>query len=80
MRKNNFTLAIFLLIGLLVGMITGHLLSGMESLAFLTKATNIVWEPSADLQVIKYDLHVVVKLNLISVLGMIGAFWLYRRM
>jgi hypothetical protein len=38
------------------------------------------WHPKADLKILKYDLYFQVKLNLISIIGAIGAIWIYRRM
>lgn len=79
LRKNNFILVIFLLIGLLAGSIIGDLLNNVEALSFLTKSSDITWEPRADLSFLKYDLYFQVKLNLISILGLVAAFWIYRK-
>jgi hypothetical protein len=80
MKKNNLTLVIFLIIGLIAGTIVGHLLEPVKEISFLTKSTDISWQPKADLQVLKYDLRFQVKLNLVSILGLIGAFWIYRKL
>jgi len=80
MKKNNFTLIVFLVVGLLAGSIVGQLLADVAWLAFLTRSTEILWEPKADLQVIRYDLKFAVTLNLASVLGLAGSFWIYRKM
>lgn len=79
MKKNNFMLIVFLFVGLLTGSIAAHLLSSVEALSFLTKSSQISWEPKADLDIVKYDLSIQVKLNLASLLGLIAAFWLYRK-
>ena len=79
MKKNNFTLIIFLILGLLAGTIVGEMLSSVEGIAFLTKSLELSWEPSADFNIIKYDLSLQLKLNLVSVLGAIGAYWLFRK-
>lgn len=80
MRKNNFILVIFLFLGLLTGSIIAELLLPVPALAFLTKSTNITWEPSADLNFLKYDFYFQVKLNLMNILGLIAAFWIYRKL
>jgi hypothetical protein len=80
MKKNNLTLIIVLLAGLIVGTILAELVSGVPALQFLAKSAEIRWEPKADLQVLQYDVRIAVKLNLASVLGLAGAFWLYRKM
>lgn len=80
MKKNNWTLVIVLLAGLLLGSVLAELLSGAAALSFLTKSAEIRWEPKADLQVLQYDLKFTVKLNLASIIGMALAVWLYRKM
>ncbi|WP_243767241.1 DUF4321 domain-containing protein [Paenibacillus agricola] len=69
-----------LIIGLVAGSLVGQLLVSVPALSFLTKSVNLSWEPKADLLVIKYDLQFQMKLNLISLLGLIAAFWVYRKM
>lgn len=80
MKKTNLTLIIFIVLGLLAGTIIAELLTPVPSLAFLTKSAQMEWHPKADLKIFKYDLYLQVKLNLISVIGAIGAIWIYRRM
>lgn len=80
MKKNTLTLILFIILGLLAGSIISQLLSSVEEVAFLTKSTDIEWQPKADLQILKYDLYFQVKLNLISLLGLIGAIWIYRKL
>ena len=80
MKKNALTLVVFLVAGLLLGSILGDLLSGVNGLAFLTKTSQITWKPAADLNVIRYDVTLEVKLNLISIIGLVAAFWLYRKL
>ncbi|MNH98488.1 hypothetical protein D3C73_512100 [compost metagenome] len=80
MKKSNLTLFIFLVIGLITGVIVGQLLASVPALSFLTKSVEIKWEPKADLQVLKYDILILIKLNLCSILGLVGAFLIYRKM
>lgn len=79
MKKNVFTLCLFLLLGLLTGTIVAQLLGPVEWLSFLTRSAQIKWEPRADLAVIQYDIHLVIRLNLISILGIVCAIWIYRK-
>ncbi|WP_202080231.1 DUF4321 domain-containing protein [Caldalkalibacillus salinus] len=78
MPKNTIVLLILLVIGLLFGSIIGELLSPW--LPFLGQAQAITWEPKADLDILKYDLFVQVKLNLASVLGLALAIYLFRKL
>lgn len=80
MKKGSFTLIIFLIIGLITGIIVGQLLASVPALSFLTKSVSITWDPEADLQVVQYKIHLVVRLNLCSILGLVGAFLLYRKL
>ncbi|HZG77039.1 MAG TPA: DUF4321 domain-containing protein [Paenibacillus sp.] len=79
MKKNNVTLIVFLIVGLLTGTILSRLLADVPWLSFLTTSADIRWEPKADLQVVRYDLKFAVTLNLASILGLAGAYWLYRK-
>ncbi|MFK7694215.1 DUF4321 domain-containing protein [Paenibacillus sp. HJGM_3] len=80
MKKNSFTLFLFVLLGLLTGAIFTQLLSGIDWLSFLTRSAQISWEPSADFNVVKYDLALHIKLNLISIVCVGLAIWIYRKM
>ncbi|TVY11900.1 DUF4321 domain-containing protein [Paenibacillus cremeus] len=80
MKKNTFTLILMLLIGLVAGTLIGQLLSPVPALSFLVKAVELSWQPKADLLVIRYDLNLHIKLNLIGILGLAAGFWLYRRL
>lgn len=75
--KNTWVLILLLVFGLLIGSLIGELLG--RWIPFLNVSKSIVWKPSADLDVIKYDFFFQVKLNLASALGLIIAFWIYRR-
>ncbi|UJF36426.1 DUF4321 domain-containing protein [Paenibacillus hexagrammi] len=79
-EKNTLTLILFLVIGLITGIIVGQLLMPVSALSFLTKSAQITWEPKADLQVLKYELHLQIKLNLCSILGLTGGFFLFRKL
>lgn len=79
MRRNNLTLILFVFIGLLAGTIIGELLSQISALAFLTKSTGITLEPKVNLQAFKFDLYLEFRLNLITILGIATALWLYRK-
>ncbi|MGG1515771.1 DUF4321 domain-containing protein [Paenibacillus oryzisoli] len=80
MKKGTITLIIFLIVGLITGIIVGQLLASVPALSFLTKSVPITWQPKADLQVIKYDIDLMIRLNLCSILGLVGGFFLYRKL
>ncbi|GBF09991.1 DUF4321 domain-containing protein [Tepidibacillus infernus] len=68
---------IILISGLLLGSLIGQILG--EWLPILKESQQIVWHPRADLNILKYDFNVQVKLNLASFIGLGLAFWLYRK-
>lgn len=76
--KSTIILIILLLIGLLIGSIIGELLS--DYIPILNKSQQITWEPKGDLVILKYDLSFQVKINLTSVIGLIIAFWVYKKL
>lgn len=78
MQKNTIILVIFLVIGLLLGSILGEILSPYVPFLGVSKA--ITWSPAADLDILKYDMFFQVKLNLASVIGLLLAFWMYRKL
>lgn len=80
MKKNTFTLIVILIVGLIAGSLIGQLLSAVPALAFLTKAVELSWQPKADLLVLRYDLDFHIRLNLISIVGLIAAVWIYRKL
>lgn len=80
MKKNNGILLLFLLVGMITGSLLAHALRDVSAISFLTQSTTFAWEPKADLDVLKYDFTIQLKLSLLSVAGLVAAFWLYRRL
>jgi len=80
MKKNFWMLLLFILLGLLTGALVAHWLQSVPGLAFLTNTSDIVWKPAADLLVVSYDLSIRIELSLLSIVGLILAIWLYRKM
>lgn len=76
--KRNFILAGFL--GLLAGSILLHLLDGISSLDLLTKSVSIAWSPAADLDVLRYQFDIHVKLSALHLVGVLGALWAYKKL
>lgn len=80
MKKNTLTLIVFLLVGLIAGAIVTQLLAPVPALSFLTRSAEIVWEPKADLQILKYDVVLEIRLNLISIVAIAAAIWIHRKL
>ncbi|NGQ94313.1 DUF4321 domain-containing protein [Brevibacillus sp. SYP-B805] len=73
----TLTFVVVLLAGMIFGSIIGDILGPW--LPFLKVSKTITWSPAADLEILKYDLNLQVKLNLCSIGGLALAFWIYRR-
>jgi hypothetical protein len=80
MKKNFGMLLLFLLLGWLAGAWIAKALQPVKAVAFLTKATTIRWSPQADLDIISYDISLQFQMSLLSLVGIIAAVWLYRRL
>lgn len=80
MKKNVWILLLFILIGILAGALVSRWLEPVPGLAFLTQASEVAWSPAADLLVLSYDLTIRIEISLLSIIGLIIAIWLYRKM
>lgn len=80
MKKNFWILLLFILIGLLTGALLARWLAPIQGLSFLTQTSKIVWSPAADFLVFSYDFTLRIDLSLLSMIGIILAMWLYRKM
>ncbi|WP_277546116.1 DUF4321 domain-containing protein [Brevibacillus laterosporus] len=75
--KEFVILLIVLLSGLLFGSLLGQILGPW--IPFLRESKMLTWSPAADLDILKYNLHFEVKLNLASIGGLVLAFWIYKK-
>jgi hypothetical protein len=80
MKKNAWLLVLFILIGLIAGSIAARSLQSVEAIRFLTKTAHLTWSPAADLLVLSYNFTLRIDVSLLSVVGVILAVWLYRKM
>ncbi|MDP4095667.1 DUF4321 domain-containing protein [Paenibacillus sp. P96] len=80
MKKNVGVLTLFILLGWLIGAWIAKALQSFSGLSFLTRATAISWSPRADLDIISYNITVQLQMSLLSLIGIIAAVWLYRRL
>ncbi|MBB3109896.1 uncharacterized protein YneF (UPF0154 family) [Paenibacillus phyllosphaerae] len=80
MKKNFWMLLLFIVLGLLTGTLVARWLEPVPGLAFLTRTSQVSWSPAADLLVLSYDLTIKIDISLISIIGLIIAIWLYRKM
>lgn len=80
MKKNAGMLILFLLLGWFIGAWIATLLEPVAILSFLTKSTTIDWNPSANLDIIRYNIEIHFKMSLLSLIGIVASIWLYRKL
>ncbi|CDN41848.1 MULTISPECIES: DUF4321 domain-containing protein [Paenibacillus] len=80
MKKNGWTLLFFIVLGLVAGALANRWLKDVPGVSALTRSTDIRWSPAADLGVLSYSLDVTIQFSLISLLVLVLALWLYRRL
>ncbi|GMK38394.1 hypothetical protein PCCS19_14480 [Paenibacillus sp. CCS19] len=80
MKKNGWTLLLFIVLGLITGALIAKWLKRVSALSFLTDTTTIKWSPDADLAVLSYDLTIRLELSLLSILCLVLAIWLFRKL
>ncbi|REK53130.1 MAG: DUF4321 domain-containing protein [Thermobacillus sp.] len=80
MKNNRWLLVLFVVIGLVAGALVAKWLEQVPALDFLTDSVPIVWSPAADLIVVAFDLTVRLNISLLSIISVVLAIWLYRRM
>ena len=72
-------LLVLLVIGLLLGGIIGDIL-GKLGVPYIYESQQIRWSPSGDFMIIVWDIDLLISVNLASVIGLILAFWIYRKL
>ena len=80
MRKSKRNLVLAGFLGLLAGSILLHVLDGFQGLAWLTKSISMAWSPAADLDVIRYQFDIHVKVSMLHLIGVLGALWVYKKL
>lgn len=79
MKKNKFTLFLFIMLGLLAGTLLAQSLESIAALNVLTQAMDASFHPAANLLVFSFDLKLKSELSLLSIIGAVIAIWLYRK-
>jgi len=72
-------LLVLLVIGLLLGGIIGDIL-GKLGVPYIFETKEISWNPAGDFLIIVWDIDLLIRINLASVLGLIAAFYIYRKL
>ncbi len=78
-NKSTIVLLVLLVIGLLLGNILGEILSKL-GVPYIFDSSEISWSPSGNLMVIAWDIDIVARINLASVIGLFLTFYIYRKL
>ena len=80
-EKNIWLLLVFLLAGLVIGGLIGKLASGVQGLWWLSYEQQFGLETPfvLDLSVLKITFGLMVKINVSSIIGMILAIFIYKK-
>lgn len=78
-KQSTAVLIVLLVIGLLLGSIVGDILSKL-GVPYIFESTQIRWSPSGDFVILAWDIDILVKINLASVLGLALVFYIYRKL
>lgn len=79
MKKNNWTLVILIISGLLTGTLLAHAVSVWSGWEWLAQGMPFQWHPKADFGFLAYDLALNIQLNIGSIAGVVVAVWMFRR-
>ncbi len=78
-NESKIVLVILLLVGLLLGSILGDIL-GKLGVPYIHESQELRWHPAGNLGLVVWDIDLVFRINLASVLGLVLAFYIYRRL
>lgn len=80
-EKNFLILLVFLLSGLVIGGLVGQLASSIDALWWLSygESFGLTQPIQLDLSVIQITFGIIFKINISSILGMILAIFIYRK-
>ncbi len=78
-HKSTVVLLILLVIGLLLGNILGEVLANL-GVPYIFDSAEVRWSPSGNFVVLAWDIHVVARINLASVIGLALTFYIFRKL
>lgn len=77
MRTSFWRSAGFVCAGALIGTLAGQLLA--HQVPLLRQTTSVEWHPSADLNVLRYSVDIVFRVNWLTLVGAVGGYFMSRR-
>lgn len=77
--KSTAVMVVLLVIGLLIGSIVGDIL-GSLGVPYIHHSQEVRWSPAGDLGILLWDIDLIVRINLASVIGLALVFYFHRRL
>lgn len=77
MKKSFWRTVLFLFVGAILGTLAGQLLA--HQVPFLSRTVSTEWHPQADLSVLRFSLDVVVRVNWLTLVGVVVAWFVVRK-
>jgi ABC-type antimicrobial peptide transport system permease subunit len=78
MRSSFWRTVGFMIAGAIIGTLAGQLLS--SQVGAFAHSVPVEWHPSADLGVIKYSISIVVRVNWMTLVGVIAGYFVSKRL
>lgn len=79
MRRHSIgKTALFLFVGAVIGTIAGELLA--RQLPIFSEHTQVQWNPNFDLSFLVFSLHMMIRVNWMTLVGVILAWFIHRRL
>ncbi len=79
LKQSTPVLVVLLVIGVLLGSIVGDILSQL-GVPYIFESAQIRWNPAGDFIILVWDIDVLVRINLASVLGLALVLFIYRKL
>ncbi|QAY65159.1 DUF4321 domain-containing protein [Paenibacillus protaetiae] len=80
MKKNGWVLLLFIILGLIAGALAARSLANIAGISFLSKSLQMTLSPAVDLYVLQFNMTVHLDISLLSLIGIIAALWIYRKL
>ncbi len=78
-KHSPLVMVVLLVMGLLIGSIIGEILAGL-GVPYIFESKEVRWNPAGDFVILAWNIDVLVKINLASVMGLVLVFYIYRKL
>lgn len=79
-KKSGWLFALFLTIGVVLGGFLGTYFADIKYLSWLNFGESFQFNPAFDLRIIKFNMDLIINLNIASIIGIIASIFAYRKL